>query len=365
MKDQQHPIITAAEQLNRGLVRHTRFRDAMERLLQLITFQTDVRIVLIIGPTGVGKTNLQEEVAREVLKSTAAQLEKDRGRIPFVRFEVPCVRVGNFHWPSFYQEYLDHLAVPALPTKVDVESAQNLERHAPIENRVLNALRHRRPLVAMLDEANHFAQVASAKLLDHQMNLLKSLANRSGVLHVLFGTYDLARMMNVTGQLARRTEVIHFSRYRAEDPADVKTFSAVVRTFAKGVPFDPHLDLEKHMRFFHERTLGCIGTLKAWLSKSLAHTHRANRRSITLADLQETAHPIRKLQAMLKEAVEGEAQFREEPKDLDLFRQDFGLIDAKEETKNANASGNKHVGERKPHRDPTGSAFDFERRLAS
>jgi hypothetical protein len=42
--------------------------------------------------------------------------------------------------------------------------------------------------------------------------------------YVLFGTYDLLRMMNLNAQLARRSLTLPFPRYRADQP-DVYTLN--------------------------------------------------------------------------------------------------------------------------------------------
>jgi hypothetical protein len=59
---------------------------------------------------------------------------------------------------------------------------------------VEQALRYRRPRAVLIDEAQHLFALASGRRLEDQLNVLKSLANRSNTVHVLFGTYELLRV---------------------------------------------------------------------------------------------------------------------------------------------------------------------------
>jgi len=63
------------------------------------------------------------------------------------------------------------------------------------------------------------------------MDTLKSLANMTSTVHVLIGTHDLLRLTDLNAQLARRSVTLHFPRYHAEQPDDLKEFPKILRTF--------------------------------------------------------------------------------------------------------------------------------------
>ena len=88
---------------------------------------------------------------------------------------------------------------------------------------VEQTLRHRRPVAVMIDEAQHLAKVASGRRLLDQLDVIKSIANRTDTVHVLFGTYDLLAFRNLNGQLSRRSVDVHFPRYCAEVAEERKT----------------------------------------------------------------------------------------------------------------------------------------------
>ena len=80
-----------------------------------------------------------------------------------------------------------------------------------------SAIRQRRPLAFLVDEAQHLAKIAGGRKLQDQLDCVKSLAIRTQTVHVLAGTYDLLILRQLSGQLSRRTRHIHFAlprRYR-------------------------------------------------------------------------------------------------------------------------------------------------------
>src|SRR5205823_3414209 len=97
------------------------------------------------------------------------------------------------------------------------------------------ALKHRRPYFVFLDEAQHLLEMAGLSFQD-QMDCLKSIANMTGVLHVLFGTYEMFDLLDVSDQLMRRSAIIHLPRYgkRAGDKA---FFRNTLNTFQINMPF--------------------------------------------------------------------------------------------------------------------------------
>ncbi len=357
----KHPLIEAKEYLERTLVAHERFDEAITQITGALVFPTDVKLLCVIGPTGVGKSRLYDSVQKRVLSLIAQDLIDDRERVPYVAFEVPSVQIGNFSWRSFYQEYLDQLRLPLTPAADLLKDIPRIsEDHGP-DYVLMKTLEHRRPLVTLLDEANHFAAVASGKLLRHQMDKIKSMANRSQVLHICFGTYELANMINLSGQLARRIKVIHFGRYRAENSNDIKAFDSMVCRFQNKLPVAHHFDLTSRLSYLHERTIGCAGILKTWLMEALSRAFSNKRTEIAMADLEATACPINKLNKMLAEAIQGEAAFREAEQDRELFRHTLGHtpeIFAPALGDDASKSSHQPVGERAPRRDPTGGAFN-------
>ena len=137
------------------------------------------------------------------------------------------------------------------------------------------------------------ARMSSGRRLSDQLDVIKSIANRTGTVHVLLGTYELLAFRNLSAQLSRRSIDIHFPRYRADDPNDRKMFLTVLRSFEQQLPLSEPPDLMKEWEYLYERSVGCVGVLKDWLVRALTGVFRRNAAVLTPRDLRTHAGPGR------------------------------------------------------------------------
>ncbi|BAY14129.1 ATP-binding protein (plasmid) [Calothrix sp. NIES-2098] len=98
------------------------------------------------------------------------------------------------------------------------------------------AMRHHQLTALMVDEAQHLLMLAGGKQMLHQMNWIKSIANITGTVHILFGTYDLLNCCRLSGQVNRRSDDIHLPRYLSDSKEDVTEFIRVLQTFQTHIP---------------------------------------------------------------------------------------------------------------------------------
>ncbi len=177
----------------------------------------------------------------------------------------------------------------------------------------------------MLDEAQHLAAVGSGRRLSDQLDVVKSIANCTGTVHVLLGTYGLLAFRNLSAQLSRRSVDIHFSRYQAEDPEDRKIFLSVLRSFEQQLPVSQPPELVKDWEYLYERSIGCVGVLKDWLVRALTGVSRRNANVLTFRDLQAHALSVSQCDKMLAEASEGEVRLCESAEERRRLRTRLGL----------------------------------------
>lgn len=187
------------------------------------------------------------------------------------------------------------------------------------------ALRFRRPVAVLLDEAQHLARIGSGRRLSDQLDVIKSIANRTDTVHVLFGTYELLAFRNLSAQLSRRSVDIHFPRYRADDIKDREMFLNVVRSFEQQLPLSQPPDLVRDWEYLYERSIGCVGVLKDWLVRALTGVFRRNATVLTIQDLQAHALSVSQCEKMLSEALEGEVSLLEGAQECNRLRTRLGL----------------------------------------
>ena len=341
-------------------VAHPRLVEADARLAAVLAEPAGAALVLVYGPTGVGKTTLLTRTHRRIAEGLLPALAADPGRLPIVAVEAIAADARAFNWKDYYLRALVALDEPLLAHKRPPERRFGRETAAPALRHALEqALVHRRPVAVLVDEAQHLAKTGSGRRLQDQLDCLKSLANVTGVVHVLFGTYDLLAFRNLSGQLGRRCVEIHLPRYRPECADDVLAFRRVLRTFQRHLPLPTEPDLLTEWEYCYERSIGCVGTLKDWLTRCLVAAVRDGAPTLTRAHLDEHAHAATQALAMVTEARRGEAELDGEE---DGARARLGALlgGLSSPAPRARAARKRTavVGRRSPGRDPVGEDAD-------
>jgi hypothetical protein len=292
---------------------------------------------MVLGPTGVGKSTLRAKVEQMLTMEMLPELEATPGRLPVVSVECIAPESGTFNWRDHFVRLLLQMDEPLVDRK------RNLEDPVRTADRVMSfmpntraagaayhhateqALRFRRPVAVLLDEAQHLARTGSGRRLSDQLDVIKSIANRTDTVHVLFGTYELLAFRNLSAQLSRRSVDIHFPRYRADDPKDREMFLNVVRSFEQQLPLSQPPDLVRDWEYLYERSIGCVGVLKDWLVRALTGVFRRNATVLTIRDLQAHALSVSQCDKMLSETLEGEVGLLEGSEECNRLRMRLGL----------------------------------------
>lgn len=270
---------TSAGTLNSMRIKHTRIAQMMVELNTLIYPESQDSILLVCGPSGVGKTTLARHMVDSGLQSAATEMQQDAGLIPAVYVEAPSSGENDFSWRLFYQRILAQLegeiSLPKHDFGIDAHTGRLVRPRgahgntlAALRTAVERALRERGTRFLVIDEAAHIIRQTRRNRLEIQLDTLKSLANECGTQMVLVGSYDLYQLMSLSGQLARRTHVMHFERYREDQPEDVRAFRACVQKFQDALPDLWGQQLMPHAEALHENSLGCVGTLSAVLTRA-------------------------------------------------------------------------------------------------
>ncbi len=348
-------------------VAHTKLGESYRSLSEAVEDAKPGVVLTLLGPTGVGKTTILQRLMSESVKGFDPAANP--GRMPVVMVEA--VKAGGeFRWKDYYIRLLAALYDPIPDRKVDyknwevlpTELSEMIRRQSTSEDvyrRALeNALKHRRPSAVLIDEAQHIGSVGSGVKTLAQLNIIKSIANMTGIPHVLCGTYELLPFLNLSGQLSRRSGEVHFQRYRLENRLDVEAFQSIVINFQLHLPFPEMPELYSFWEYLYERSLGCIGILHDWLLRATKKALRNNDVTVTEAVLRETSLSLTKCEAILEEISHGEEFFMEAPIKEETLRRKLGLeapsnyskpVETKKPAKPA-----RMPGQRNPARDPVG-----------
>ncbi len=308
--------LTTSEKLpyfNEVVVRHPRMGEAVDNVMTLSAPNTGTDIILMIGPTGVGKSASTATIRRKVLETCGSEMSADPGFIPIVDIEAPASGEPNFSWRMLYTRLGEALCEPLLDRKAPTHAERRIlpagvtakTTVAALRVSIESALEHRRTRLVVIDEAAHIlANCGEAKLIAH-MNALKSLANLSGVTLMLVGSYDLYKLPMLSGQLARRTAIVHLPRYMKGSERDENCFRRSLLALQMKLPLDPIPDLECYSENLQQACVGCVGTLKDTLMRALAMALE-KRGKWKNEYLRKSLLPEAPLTAILEETLQGE-----------------------------------------------------------
>lgn len=177
-----------------------------------------------------------------------------------------------------------------------------------------DAMSRRGVQAVILDEAQHLMKLgrgsSAGQLLD-QLDWIKSMTNVTGVVHILIGTYELLSFRNLSGQASRRGLDLHFPRYLYQHEPDRQAFQGVLLALLLQVPLSVELELlMQHWVYFYERSIGCVGVLKDWLTRAVAAALYDASEALTLEYLQDHALSLAQCERMALDAMEGEQELR-------------------------------------------------------
>jgi hypothetical protein len=364
-----------ARTFERFTMAHPRLMHVKERLLDAIRSAAPGSLVLVLGPTGVGKTTLRLKCEQVLATEMMAALQRDPGRLPFVSVEAVASLTGSFNWRDHFTRMLRRMEEPLIADKLNEQriggERSPTGRYTPgpraagfeLQYAVEQALSHRCPAAVFVDEAQHLGRITSGRKLSDQLDVIKSIANRTQTVHVLLGTNDLLAFRNLSGQLSRRCIDVHFSRYRADSKDDLETFKNVLRTFQAQMPI-PSIDLVQAWDFLYERSLGCVGILKEWLLRALTTALADGKTTLTRTYLKQSALSASQCEKILAEAKEGEMRLDEADGSCSRLRLLIGLDetrpDESQERQRVDAipipmKRRRRAGQRSPKRDKVGA----------
>jgi hypothetical protein len=180
------------------VVAHQRLLEVYEALLHAIRYPAGTSLILVSGPTGVGKTTLLQRIVKQLVEDASRDPTTTPGHIPVIAMEAPSPDSGNFSWKDYFTRALIVSDEPLLTDKItyDVRGMHRDEQGRLIIERSLTTpdlrrilekcLYHRRPRAFIVDEAQHIKKMASGRRLLDQMDTLKSLANMTNTIYVKY-----------------------------------------------------------------------------------------------------------------------------------------------------------------------------------
>ena len=290
-RDDCKALAQAAPSLTATPVEHHRFVEAEAALEEA---RGNFRLILLTGPTGVGKGRLVETVAEKLNRSVADESRLVRAAV--VRTLSPTQ--NRFPWRDQSIRILEALEDPLPGRKLDraaaaarlcpalrgCNSSLPSVRHARSSDdtlrRAIRDAAHDRGLeLLVFDEAFNLVNGVRARRLAQQLDVLRDLGDQASFRIVLVSTERIVVNLDLSSELARRTGFVYFPRYGAQ--VDVygqvassrsarREFASAAVTFMGRLPVSSRLELTKEQhRFLFDGTCGCVGRLVDWFVRAV------------------------------------------------------------------------------------------------
>jgi hypothetical protein len=358
-------------------IQHLYYESCLDRLRQLVRMKTSTRLVIVTGPTGVGKTTLREQF-EEYLKTLSAQeRENDPEMVAYGSCSVKAPGPTAFSWKDTYLQMMRSLHHPFAESDFTSRSIRKFDDGHPVlksispeaahrlsNDRLFRILQrtidHRKPKALIFDEAHHLLRVASSQSLVNQLEHLKYIADETKTLHVLFGTYELIRLIDLSSALIRRREVVHFPRYiyAANDPLNsLEPFAKVVAVFAADLDPMCKFGLLTEVAYLYQGCVGCVGVLRDWLFRAYTAAKATDAGLITKEILEQTILAASDRLELIEVVEGGETYFKQRSKCEKRYLVKLGFLapdpNDRETTENPKERAWKPFT-RKPHNDPVG-----------
>jgi hypothetical protein len=292
-------------------VKHPRLEEIDHTLMQIIQGHRTYTLLPLYGASGVGKSTVLKHVAER-----CRAIEPDPSCVPVVVVQASPEDIGASARLDYYRQILAQLrgnvAVNDRVRNLALSANQSKKSSDPAEwldmrEAVIYAFALLRVKVVFVDEAQHLMSVDTPHKPASQLDWLKTLTNRTNVLHVLAGNFDLYDFCHLNGQAGRRMRDLHFPRYHFDNATECEEFVGALRSLLEQIPLVVDVpDLLTHWRWFGEWSLGCVGVLSDWLVETVDALYKRGETIFTIDALQKHALPSDLRARMEREARTGE-----------------------------------------------------------
>ena len=316
-------------------VAHPKAKACLNRLILLLETARPESIIVLIGPSGSGKSALVERLKRHLAEIYAERMATDPGFLPYLSVEAVSTLDEAFSWKDGLTRTLveagevliNQKAINRFEVDLDGEKLTHLRTLVRDELRraLENLFRHRDVPVLMIDEASAILMGRKGVLPLLQFEVLKSLAVRLKKPILLTGAYDLLGILDGTGQLVRRSDVVHLSRYtqlgttedfvegRLVEVDDLQHFQNVLHTLLEAMDVDKEVDFTQYSDYFMMKSVGCVGNLKDWLERAYAMALDTKDEILTLEIVRKAEATNKTLVKLTSEAKVGEERLKDLP----------------------------------------------------
>ena len=332
--DQQKPtapeIKALVDEFNAVGIKHKHQEDAKEGVEFARDLCESVAIIVLAGPTGVGKTRMLVKLVEDQLSAGSERMQKDPLFIPVIATTAIAHGHRKFDFKRCYLDCLTALGDPFAGKRTRTKEEKDRARKDRFKSagETISAallrmdleleLERHGTVTWVLDEADHILTGGASGLPGDQFAALKSFAQITGVTLILSGTGKLPTYLAASGQLSRRTKVIVLSHYHWDNDVQVSQYASAFHSLMERLPIDGFPAVTTNVEEFFIGGVGCVGVAKDWIARSYAQMLTDQERILTLEHFRATRLSPVQLKTMALELDEAEQWVRSAKSDTEL-----------------------------------------------
>lgn len=317
---------TSEEKLDyfqRKLLGHPHLEQAFNLALDSIEFAAKGEIVAIVGPTGVGTTQLGKKLWRK-FRDVATTVDED-GRVlplvPAIGLEAPnqAGKIDPDYWKRLLAEIMRRGGDLLIDRKIYVPPSEFILTHPipyadPLKRGIdtliratVSMLEQRQTKVLLINQADRLFPESDPAGCARSQQILMDLAAQTNTRFVLIAGYQLVRASCARNNWLRRQHTVHFRRYDRNNKLEYGHFVRSLTNLLACMPTEQRLEhlSEAGAMQLYISSVGCVGTLKKALLLAFQHALRTGEAMTESFILQFATHNVVAME-IAKEARMGE-----------------------------------------------------------
>ncbi|WP_386339156.1 AAA family ATPase [Xanthomonas citri pv. citri] len=261
-------------------IQHVRYLEIYRKLYTQLSMGAPGSVVMLVGPTRVGKSRLVCAVARALVGETESDATQ-----PVIVIEAATTHGGRFSMKHFTMRALQELRHPLFGEHGHL--IRRSESETQLRLQLEQAIVHRQTRYLIIDEAHHLLRTPQIQRAAEVLDSLKCLANSTGVILVLAGAYELFTAGLASTHLNGRMRVIEFGRYQPGGQDNVH-YLGILKGLDVHLPWKNGHSLLGHSQYVQAGTLGCLGLLLAWVNAAMCEMISRGEELLCLDHFVET-----------------------------------------------------------------------------
>lgn len=304
---------------------HARHEEMVNEISALAAFPTSRNLILLVGPTGAGKSALLRRVNQSINKSFGSSdgsttaggcyyselATPQKGSFDFTQLHYKGLQAMRVQLPELSRPYIYRETGAIDRATIFVESRTKGVSAQGIEERYITEFSRRKLALGICDEGRAIFKVPASytdskrlEQLKLHGDILKDLANALRGTLLIAGAYDFYELVVSSGQTARRTKILHYQAYDCGRDRDLDDFAEAVLTLVSHLPIENEVDTTQLSTELLFQSLGCIGTASGILADGLRSAF-VSKKPLTIELLRQQYYPAPALRKMRDEQNHG------------------------------------------------------------